>query len=120
MTSGNITIELQGRHPTLQGYVDSANDGNFTEIDCYCVVRPMQTDKEMMTRRTVKSLLSEEREIRAWISENKTFELQDRHPTSTGYVDRTNDHNITRLNTALTNAQPPTQAPTGSVRLAIL
>ena len=78
----------------------------------------------MITRRTGQvSMLhpgGEEREISAWawMSENITFELQDRHPTSGGYVDRTNDHNITRLDAILTNPQLLIWAP--GVRLAIL
>jgi len=60
----------------------------------------------------------EEREIRAWMSGNITFELQNRHPTSRGYVDRTNDHNITKLDATLTNPKPLIWAR--GVRLAIL
>ena len=53
-----------------------------------------------------------------WISENPTIELQDRHPTSGGYVNGTNNDNLTGLDAAFPNAPLRIWAP--GVRLATL
>ena len=54
-----------------------------------------------------------------WTSENPTIELQDRHPTSSGYVDSTNDDNLTGLYATDTSYAPP-QIWAPGVRLATL
>jgi len=53
-----------------------------------------------------------------WTSGNITIELQDRHPTSSGYVDGANNDNLTGLDATFPNAPPRIWVP--GVRLATL